>query len=94
MVMIMESLENLNTKKIDTLLIHNPNNIMKNQYEILFDWFDKFCVKNDKYYLIDHNIYKKIMFHKYETEFLEEILPYYHLSKTFYVTRKFSYNFN
>ena len=29
--------------------------------EILFDWFDKFCVKNDKYYLIDHNIYKKIL---------------------------------
>ena len=60
--------------------------------EILFNWFDKFCIKNEKYYLIDHNVYKKILFHKHETEFLETILPYYHLSKTFYVTRKFSYN--
>ena len=60
--------------------------------KILFDWLDKFCVKCDKYYLIDHNAFKKILFHKLEDEFLNSIQPFYHLSKTFYVTRKFSYN--
>ena len=60
--------------------------------EYLFAWLDKFCVKNEKFYLIDLSAYKKILFHKYENDFLEKIQPYYHLSKTFYVTRKFSYN--
>lgn len=53
-----KSLKNLNTKKIDTLLIHNPNNIMKNQYEILFDWLFHLKEKN----LINNigvSIYKK-----------------------------------
>lgn len=58
----------------------------------LFMWLDKFCVKNDKFYLIDNNAYRKCLFHEYETAFLEECKPYYHKSKDFYVTRKFNYN--
>lgn len=60
--------------------------------EILFAWFDKFCVKTEKFYLIDHNAFKKVQFYKYEAEFLETIKPYYHLSKRIYVERKFTYN--
>jgi hypothetical protein len=60
--------------------------------EFLFEWLDKFCVKTEKFYLVDLSAYKKILFHKFENDFLEKIQPYYHLSKTFYVTRKFTYN--
>ena len=48
--------------------------------------------KNDKFYLIDHNAYKKALFHAHEKDFLEECKPFYHKSKDFYVTRKFTYN--
>ena len=55
-------------------------------------WLDEFCVKNDKVYLIDHNAYKKCLFHKLANVFLDECKPFYHKSKDFYVTRKFTYN--
>lgn len=58
----------------------------------LFTWLELFCVKSDKYYLIDNNAYKKILFHEYDKDFLEKIHNYYHQSKLFYVTRKFTYN--
>lgn len=60
--------------------------------ENLFKWLDKFCFKTEKYYLIDQNAYKKVLFHEGDKPFLEEIQPYYHISKEFYVTRKFTYN--
>jgi len=53
---------------------------------------EKVCLKTDKYYLIDNNTFRKIVFHKYDKEFLETIEPCYQESKQFYVTRKFSYN--
>ena len=59
---------------------------------VLFEWLDLVCVKTDKFYLIDHNAYKKILFHGYEKPFLDKIQTYYHISKTFYITRKFTYN--
>ena len=59
---------------------------------ILFDLLEKVCLKTDKYYLIDNNAYKKLMYNSYHTKFLETILPYYQESKQFYVTRSFNYN--
>jgi hypothetical protein len=60
--------------------------------DYLFDWLQLFCIKSDKYYLIDHNAYKKILFHEYDKPFIEKIGKYYHQSKNFYATRKFTYN--
>jgi hypothetical protein len=60
--------------------------------DLLFDLLDKICIKTDKYYLIDLNAYKKMMFHNYYEEFINIIKPYYNLSKQFYVERKLVYN--
>ena len=59
---------------------------------ILFDLLDKVCIKNDKYYLIDQDSYKKILFHNYQEEFCKSVSPFYHQSKRIYVERPFSFN--
>jgi hypothetical protein len=58
---------------------------------ILFDLLDKICLKKEKYYVIDNNAYRKLLFHEYDKEFFETIIDYYHESKKFYVTRKMTY---
>lgn len=55
-------------------------------------FLEQFCLKTDKYYLLDINAYKKMVFHNLSEPFLKEILEYYHASKQFYVTRKLTYN--
>jgi len=60
--------------------------------EVLYSLLEKVCLKTDKYYLVDQNTYRKILFHNYNELFLEEIKPYYHKSKIFYATREFNYN--
>jgi hypothetical protein len=60
--------------------------------DILNDLLEKVCLKTEKYYLIDNNSFRKLVFHKYHETFLDTILPYYQESKKFYVTRKFTYN--
>ena len=59
---------------------------------ILFELLELVRLKTDKYYLIDNNAYKKLVFHKYEEAFLQTIEPYYQESKKFYVKRKLTYN--
>ena len=59
---------------------------------ILFELLEKICLKTDKYYLIDNNAFKKLIYFKYNNDFIETVTPYYQESKKFYVTRKFSYN--
>ena len=60
--------------------------------DILNDLLEKVCLKTEKYYLIDNNAFRKLVFHKYDETFLDTILPYYQESKKFYVTRKCTYN--
>ena len=59
---------------------------------ILNNLLEKICLKTEKYYLIDNNAFRKLVFHKHHEEFLDTILPFYQESKKFYVTRKFTYN--
>jgi len=59
---------------------------------ILFELLEKICLKTERYYLIDNNAFKKLLYNNYQDDFLEEILPYYQESKKFYATRKFNYN--
>lgn len=68
--------------------------IFKNQVpiEILHELLEPVCLKTDKYYLIDLNAYRKIVFHDYHTSFCNKIKEYYHASKQFYIERKFTYN--
>ena len=60
--------------------------------EILYDLLEQICLKTDKYFFIDTNSFKKMLFHNLHLPFLETVIEYYHSSKKFYVERKFSYN--
>jgi hypothetical protein len=60
--------------------------------EILFGLLESICLKTNKYYLIDMNSYKKMLFNGYNNKFFETIRPYYHDSKLYYLTRKTTYN--
>jgi hypothetical protein len=61
--------------------------------EYLFNLLDKICFKTEQYYYIDVNAYNKMRFYKYHEEFFEQVKPYYHLSKRFYVERTLTYNY-
>jgi hypothetical protein len=67
--------------------------IFKNKVpnEILFPLLDLICVKNEKYYLLNNNAFKKGIFNEVFPAFYEECLPYYHLSKRKYVEGKDTY---
>ena len=58
----------------------------------LFDLLERICLKTEKYFLIDQNAYKKLTYMHHDEPFLKTILPYYQISKQFYVTRKCTYN--
>jgi hypothetical protein len=60
--------------------------------ELLHNLLESVCLKTDKYYLVDLNAYRKIIFHEYHKLFCDNLKEYYHTSKQFYIERKFSYN--
>jgi hypothetical protein len=60
--------------------------------QILFDLLEEICLKTDKYYLVDMNAYKKLMYKELHVKLVNSIIEYYHSSKQFYVTRKMTYN--
>jgi len=62
------------------------------QIDILYELLEKVCLKTDKYFLIDKNAFKKILYFNYHNDFTEQILPFYQESKQFYAIRKFTYN--
>jgi len=59
---------------------------------ILYAFLEKICFKTDKYYLIDMNAYRKLLFHNINEEMCNAIRSYYHTSKHFYLDRKMTYN--
>ena len=60
-------------------------------FELLANLLEKICLKTDKYYLIDANAFKVMMYNRYHEDFCIAILEYYHASKAHYVTREFTY---
>jgi hypothetical protein len=60
--------------------------------DLFYEFLDKICLKTEKYYLIDMNAYRKMLFFNYNIPFIESIKEYYHASKQFYLERKISYN--
>jgi len=59
--------------------------------QILIDLLDKICLKTDKYYLIDANSFKVLLYNNYHENFCKTMLEYYHSSKSYYVSREFTY---
>ena len=60
--------------------------------ELLYELLEKVCLKTEKYYLVDHNAYKKFMYLGLDKDFGQTILDYYHASKQFYALREMNYN--
>jgi hypothetical protein len=60
--------------------------------ENFFSFLTKICLKTEKYYLIDMNAYRKMIFFNYHTDFFNAIRENYHASKQFYLDRKITYN--
>jgi hypothetical protein len=59
--------------------------------KLLFDLLEEVCLKTDKYYLIDMNAYKKLVFHELQHDFCKSLKEYYHTGKQFYLDRAFTY---
>jgi hypothetical protein len=60
--------------------------------ELLFHLLDSICVKNVKHYTFNIESFKKGIFMENISKFIEECLPYYHLSKRKYLEKKLTYN--
>lgn len=59
---------------------------------LLFELLEKISLKSEKCYTVNNNSYKKGVFTKDITTFLEECSPYYHISKRKYLDCKLTYN--
>ena len=63
--------------------------------DVLINFLNTTCdnTNNDdnNYYLLDKNSYKRSLIDNKLTNFLQEIKPYYHASKQYYVERKLDY---
>lgn len=71
-----------------------PNQIFKKEFpkELLINLLNNICIKNDKYYIINNDAYKKGIFNNLLPEFIEKCKEYYHFSKLKYLDKKYSYN--
>ena len=68
--------------------------IFKNQVpnELLIKLLESISIKTDKYFIIDNNSYKKGIFNNSITDFINQCIPYYHLSKRKYLEKKLTYH--
>ena len=60
--------------------------------ELLFTLLDSICAKNDKYYILNNEAFKRGVFQESIQKFLIDCNPYYHISKKKYLERKMTYN--
>jgi hypothetical protein len=60
--------------------------------ELLFDLLDSICLKNDKYYILTMESFKKGVYKEIIQQFFDDCKQYYHISKRKYLERKTSYN--
>ena len=59
---------------------------------ILFNLLDKICLRKSKYYVIDKNSYKSMLFTRIHVEFINQLYEYYNPTKHFYLNRELTYN--
>jgi hypothetical protein len=59
---------------------------------ILFILLDRICLRKSKYYVIDKNSYKSMLFTRIHVEFLNQLYEYYNPTKHFYLNRELTYN--
>jgi hypothetical protein len=59
--------------------------------ELIFEFLDKICFKNDIHFIFNSIAFKKGMFFNHIEQFFNELKPYYHNSKKKYVEKKITY---
>lgn len=59
--------------------------------ELLFNFLESICIKNEKYYLLNNASFKKGMLTDLFAPFFESCKQYYHLSKRKYLEDKDTY---
>jgi len=71
-----------------------PHYLFKEQVplDILYSLLNKICPNNEPYYIVDNNVFSKMLYYDYHIVFLEKVLPYYYDSKKHFVTRNLTYN--
>jgi hypothetical protein len=62
--------------------------------DLFFDFLEKVCQKNEKYYMFNNDSYKKGIYTHDIPEFLEKCKPYYYISKRKYLERKMNYTYS
>ncbi len=71
-----------------------PSKIFKENLpdDLFFNFLDKISLKTENYYQIDINSYKKMLYNKYNEEFIEMLYEYYNSTKYSYLDRELTYN--
>jgi hypothetical protein len=67
--------------------------IKKIKNEIIYNILEKICTKNNNLFIVNKDSFKRGLFTNDISNFLEELKPYYHKKKQFYLERKMTYNF-
>ena len=60
--------------------------------ELLFTLLDSICAKNEKYYVLNSEAFKRGVFQESIQKFLNDCNKYYHISKKKYLEKKLTYN--
>jgi len=60
--------------------------------DLIFGLLDEVCLKNEKHYTFNINAFKKGVFSEKIQSFINECVPYYHISKKKYLDKKLTYN--
>ena len=58
---------------------------------ILIDLLIKYSIIENNKFIINYNVYKKLIYKNNHIDFLEELKPYYFQSKHHYLEREFTY---
>lgn len=60
--------------------------------EILFNFLNKYATDKGKYFVFSNISYNTAKYHDDVSKFCNELTPYYHNAKQYYITRKMNYN--
>ena len=60
--------------------------------DVLFNFLDNICIKNEKNYILNSMAFKKGLFNESIVEFFKNINQHYHNSKKKYLEKKLTYN--
>lgn len=70
----------------------NPIFKKKVPLEYFYAFLDNICPNSKEYYLIDKDVYRRMLQNQLHKDFINILMDFYHISKIYYLTREFTYN--